>query len=296
MTDDIDSKDIWARWLLKRRFAGDREAGQRALQNYLYPWRDKILDNARLAEGETLLDVGCGDGLIAFGALQRTQTGMVIFSDVSTDLLAIVQSLAGEMGVLPRCRFVQASAEHLSEIESASVDVATTRSVLIYVPGKQAAFDEFFRVLKPGGRLSIFEPINRFGYPEPLDRFDGYDVSGVTEIAGKLKAVYARLQPLDSDPMGDFDERDLLLFAERAGFGEVHLELQARIAPPEHTITWENFIRIAGNPKIPTLEEAMQQELTPDEIERFTAHLRPLVEAHLGLQRGALAYLWAVKS
>ena len=42
------------------------------------------------------------------------------------------------------------------------MDIVTTRSVLIYVEDKRRAFEEFFRVLKPGGRISLFEPINRF--------------------------------------------------------------------------------------------------------------------------------------
>ena len=34
--------------------------------------------------------------------------------------------------------------------------------MLIYVDRKDAAFSEFHRVLRPGGRLSIFEPINQY--------------------------------------------------------------------------------------------------------------------------------------
>jgi tetratricopeptide (TPR) repeat protein len=45
-----------------------------------------------------------------------------------------------------------------------AVDVVTTRSVLIYLTDKAPAFSEFHRVLKAGGRLSIFEPINIFGF------------------------------------------------------------------------------------------------------------------------------------
>jgi hypothetical protein len=63
--------DIWSRWLLERRFGGDQAAMQDALSNYLYPWRDQVLSHANLQEGDMLLDVGCGDGLIAFGALEK---------------------------------------------------------------------------------------------------------------------------------------------------------------------------------------------------------------------------------
>ncbi len=59
---------------------------------------------------------------------------------------------------------------------------------------------------------------------------------------------------------------------------------------------WDAFMRIAGNPRIPTLEEAIAQTLTAEEAEKFIAHVRPLVEARQGTARSALAYLWAIKS
>jgi arsenite methyltransferase len=107
-------------------------------------------------------------------------------------------------------------------------------------------------------------------------------------------AIFLRLQPPDSDPMTDFDERDLFTQAEKAGFHEIHLELQAW-AKPRKEESWAAFLNTAGNPKIPTLAEAMQEALTPAETERFTAHLRPLVESGQGIHRMARAYLWAVR-
>ena len=54
---------------------------------FLLPVRDRVLRNAALTGGETLLDVGAGDGLIAFGALELIgEGGRVIFSDISQDL------------------------------------------------------------------------------------------------------------------------------------------------------------------------------------------------------------------
>src|SRR5215467_9496289 len=79
--------DRWARWLLDIRHGGDEAYRQRMLET-LYAWRDEILDKAQLKPGDTLLDVGAGDGLIAFGALDRLgPAGHVIFSDISQDLL-----------------------------------------------------------------------------------------------------------------------------------------------------------------------------------------------------------------
>ena len=289
MTDS--GKDIWSQWLLNRRFGGD-PARMKIVTDFLYPVRDKVLSHINLAENETLLDVGCGDGLISFGALEKFEKCRVIFSDISDDLLQHAENLAQEMKVHERCQFVHASADDLSMLADESVDAVTTRSVLIYVSAKQQAFGEFHRVLKAGGELSIFEPINRFGFPEPPNKFEGYDVTPVADLAQKLVALYERIQP-ETDPMVDFDERDLLSYAEDAGFSQVHLELQVKVMPHEKE-EWSAFFHTAWNPKIPTLEEAMQEVLTLEERERFISHLRPLVETGQGLLRRAVAYLWAV--
>jgi arsenite methyltransferase len=262
------------------------------MREELVPVRDKVLDRAELAEGETLLDVGCGEGMIGFGALERG-AGHVVFSDISDDLLDFCREAAEALAVSERCSFANAGAAELSGIADASVDVVTTRSVLIYVPEKAHAFTEFLRVLRPGGRFSCFEPINRFGIEERNQGFWGYPGDGVSDLAARVEQVYAEIQPPD-DPMLDFDERDLVRLAEQAGFFPIELELQAEIRAMEPR-PWDAFLQSSGNPKIPTIAEAMDQALTPEERERFAAHLRVLVEEGNGVWRMAHAYLSAVK-
>jgi ubiquinone/menaquinone biosynthesis C-methylase UbiE len=254
--------------------------------------RDAVLDRSGLSEGETLLDVGCGEGLIGFGALERG-AGHVVFSDISDDLLDFCREAADALGVSERCSFVNAGAADLSGIDDAFVDVTTTRSVLIYVREKVTTFGEIFRVLKPGGRFSCFEPINRFGMENRAQGIWGYPADGLSDLAKRVEQVYAAIQPLD-DPMLDFDERDLMRLAEGAGFFPIELELQAEIRAIEPR-PWEVFLNSSGNPRIPTIAEAMDQALTADERVRFAAHLRVLVEEGKGVSRMASAYLSAVK-
>lgn len=282
----MTGRDCWAEWLLRRRFAGDPEI-ERQWREKLLATRDRVLDLADLREGETLLDVGCGDGLIAFGALERG-AGEVVFADVSQDLLDESRRLAGELGVLDRCRFVRVPADDLREFGDASVDVVTTRSVLIYVEDKAGAFREFHRVLRRGGRVSLFEPINR------LNRFGrAYDTGPVQELEDRIRVVFDALQPRDTDPMLNFDDRDLVELAERAGFERVQLTLEVQTEPPE-PMPWASFLDTAWNPKIPTLREVMEDVLTAEERDRYEAHLRPLVEAGRGSRRMAAAYLLAL--
>lgn len=281
--------DVWAEWLRTRRTGGDPEYERRMLEQ-LATVRDKVLDNAGLASGETVLDVGCGNGLIAFGALERGTN--VVFADISRALLDDCRQLAADAGVTDRCHFVEATATELDELEDESIDIVTTRSVLIYVKDKERAFAEFHRVLRPGGRISLFEPINRFGM-EQRRTSGGYDVEGVRELMDKLTEVYASRQSAD-DPMLDFDERDLISLAEGAGFFPIHLEYRADIEPPEAR-NWDSFVHSSGNPKIPTLAEAMDEALTADERDRLVGALRPAVEEGRGAWRMGHAYLWAVK-
>lgn len=149
-------------------------------------------------------------------------------------------------------------------------------------------------MLKTGGRLSMFEPINRFTDTSQAILFWGFDVKPVQELAQKVHEVYTRLQPRDSDPMFNFDERDLIALVEQAGFAEVHLDLHVNIQPVP-PLEWNAFAKIAANPLVPTLEEAITQALTALEAERFINHLRPLVEQGQGVVRSAVAYLWAKK-
>ncbi|VAW30633.1 UbiE/COQ5 methyltransferase [hydrothermal vent metagenome] len=296
VASDNAKQDIWKAWLLERRFAGSEARLQEALQDFLYPVRDKVLDNANLKENETLLDVGCGDGLVGFGALTRFDAGRVVFSDISQELLDHSAELAQQMDAAARCDFVQASADELAGIADGSVDVVTTRSVLIYVADKGKAFQEFYRVLKENGRLSIFEPINNFDYPPPRHIFMGRDVTPIMEITDKIKSVYLALQPPETDPMLNFDERNLFALAETAGFSKVHLELKLELKPSPKSWTWENAMNTAGNPKIPALAEAIDQALTDTEKEQFVSYLRPRFEASKGISRSAVAYLWATKT
>jgi len=108
------ASDRWAEWLAVRRFGGDADARGRVLSD-LSGIREVLLDRADIGRGETLLDVGCGEGLIALGALERG-AGQVVFSDVSTNLLEACTDVARDLGVLDRCRFVRASADDLRAI------------------------------------------------------------------------------------------------------------------------------------------------------------------------------------
>jgi arsenite methyltransferase len=146
----------------------------------------------------------------------------------------------------------------------------------------------------PGGRVSLFEPVNRLMRDQP-GWFCGYDMRRVASLAERVDAVYDWIQPPDSDPMMDFDERDLVRHAENAGFPEVGLELRLRLKASKKPCPWETFLRTSGNPLILPLGEVLHETLSTEESAVFTAVLKPLVEAGHGQDRLVVAHLTAVK-
>ncbi|MGC4888919.1 class I SAM-dependent methyltransferase [Micromonospora sp. DT227] len=282
--------DKWAQWLLTRR-DGDSVGLRARHARDLAAFRDGVLDGAALAADDVVLDVGCGTGLIGFGALDRLgPAGHVIFSDVSPDVLDECRRTAGGDG---RCSFVVAPADDLTGIADASVDVVTTRSVLIYTDRKAAAFAEFLRVLRPGGRISLFEPINRFAERlRPDDPF-GTGNSPVHDLVAKVGDVYRSGEA--TRPMMDFDERDLVDWATAAGFEAVELDYRARVDVPGDPIEdWEALKRVAPNPLVPTYGEAIAAALTDDERARLDTYMTALVAAGTPTRRTmATAFLRA---
>ena len=151
--------DAWSEWLLQRHHANDSTYAK-VVQAVVEGYADRVLDGAQLAVGITLVDVGAGEGLVAFCAIDRIGPSLrVTLTDISAPMLRYTESVALQRNVRPQCTFLECAANNLKGIADASVDVVVTRTVLAYVADMKAALGKFFRTLKPGGRLSIAEPI-----------------------------------------------------------------------------------------------------------------------------------------
>jgi arsenite methyltransferase len=107
-----------------------------------------------LAEGEDVLDLGCGAGLDSLVAAQMVgPAGSVTGIDMTPEMLAKARAGAGALGV-PNVRFVEGEAERLP-FDEASFDVVISNGVIDLIPDKDAVFSELYRVLRPGGRIQL---------------------------------------------------------------------------------------------------------------------------------------------
>jgi len=189
--------------------------------NWLRQQRDLILNAARISEGDVVLDVGTGDGILGFGALERVgEGGKVIFSDISSDALDMCKEASTSLTNPSRAEFVWADAQDLCEIPSGSVDVIVERAVLIYAANKRSALKHYFRILRKGGRLSMSEPVNRFVVSTTAHRkiFFGYDFTPLGTVGDKLLSAFGFPPDFVGNPMLNFDERDIFSLLLEVGF------------------------------------------------------------------------------
>lgn len=107
-----------------------------------------------LAEGEVVLDIGCGAGFdTLLAASQVGPRGKVIAVDMTQAMLDKTLAGVAELG-LHNVDARLGYAEQLP-VDSESVDVVISNGVINLCPDKMAVMAEVYRVLRPGGRFQI---------------------------------------------------------------------------------------------------------------------------------------------
>jgi SAM-dependent methyltransferase len=102
-------------------------------------------------------------------------------------------------------------------------DVLVARSVFIYLEARTAAARECCRVLRPGGRAAIFEPINRHSTSRRW--YNSFAAPAFQPAHSQIVALLRQQeQNADWKVMRNFDERDLVRCFVEAGFAGVVLE------------------------------------------------------------------------
>ncbi len=127
--------------------------------------RDCILDAVALRPTDTVLDAGCGRGLLLVGAAKRVREGRA----VGVDLWQARDLSGNAKGATLRNAEIEGVAERVAvsdgdmrelPFEDASFDVVVACFSIHNIPdcaGRERAVQEIVRVLKPGGRAALFD-------------------------------------------------------------------------------------------------------------------------------------------
>lgn len=121
---------------------------------------ERILDAFGLRAGERVLEIGPGTGFYSVEAARQVgDVCRLICLDIQPEMLQHTRRRLRVLGL--EARFVQADARALP-LRDCTADHAFLVSVLGEFPDRVAALAEIWRVLRPGGRLSVSEQ-----FPDP---------------------------------------------------------------------------------------------------------------------------------
>jgi arsenite methyltransferase len=122
---------------------------------------------ANIRKGDTVVDLGSGAGNDCFVARALTgSAGQVIGIDMTEQMIRKANLNLKKLGYR-NVGFRLGDIEELP-VESATADVVISNCVLNLVPDKVKAFSEIFRILKPGGHLSVSDVVLRGELPEKI--------------------------------------------------------------------------------------------------------------------------------
>lgn len=148
-------------------------------------WKKRTIEQAGVRRNHTVLDLAGGTGDLARVFAERVgPAGHVILADINASMLQQGRNRLIDTGIAGNLSVVQVDAQNLPFADGC-FDAVTIAFGLRNVTDKNAALQSMYRVLKPGGKLSILE----FSRPDDMLK-PAYDLYSfrMLPLLGKLVA------------------------------------------------------------------------------------------------------------
>jgi ubiquinone/menaquinone biosynthesis C-methylase UbiE len=117
----------------------------------------EYLDAMGIDGAATVLDVGCGTGVVARAIARRPGfRGRITGIDVSPRLIDAARRFAGQEGLAAVTDFRAGDSQSL-QLPDGAFDAVIAHTLISHVDSPRAVLDELARVVKPGGKIGIFD-------------------------------------------------------------------------------------------------------------------------------------------
>jgi len=166
-----------------------------------------------IRHGDIVLDLGSGGGFDCFIAGRRVgENGRVIGVDMTCEMVEKARQIARADG-FSNVEFRHGEIENLP-VESETIDVVISNCVINLSPDKQRVYGEAFRVLRPGGRLSISDMIAHAPIPDQIKNDRGAFVGCLAgasikeELLDLLETIGFTNISIDPTSLGEYQFHD----------------------------------------------------------------------------------------
>ena len=119
--------------------------------------REEYLNRLSIMPESSILDLGCGTGVVARALAARDPFPQrIVGIDYSEDLIAAATRFGVEEGVSDRVEFRVGDASSLDDADE-TFDIVILHTLVSHVPNPTAAISEAGRVVRSGGAVAIFD-------------------------------------------------------------------------------------------------------------------------------------------
>ena len=213
---------------------------------------------------ESALEIGTGTGYFGLNLVRAGVVGRLVATDISPGMLEVMATTAAQIGVN-----VEKAACQAAELpfEDDSFDLVFGHAVLHHLPDLEAAFDEFMRVLRPGGAIAFCGEPSHYG-----DRLAALPKRGAHALAPMWRTLMraaprppsAGIQGANGNGSAGASEEDLL-----EAVVDVHAFTPADLAREARGAGFRG-VRVSGEELAASLfgwaNRALEATADPDEV------------------------------
>lgn len=226
-------------------------------------WNEPLwLQAIGVRDGDEVLEVGCAGGAFCHKLKQALPGIRITGLDMDSGHIAFAKAKTAGLGL--DCRFIEGDATKLPFAEG-TFDLCYSHTVSEHVP-QAPFFGEQYRVLKPGGRISVLSVRSRLGIKDETWSRAGEEEKALFEKAWKNACDFDAAHHVGAFEM---DEHDYPKELEKAGFHAVDVDVFTVVdyAPDNASVSDKTAVKQIENHRLGVLSSVRKAlNITPDAL------------------------------